>query len=43
MILLDSCHKLSSLRNDIAIAACALHHAVEIEHDDVHFGLLATV
>jgi predicted nucleic acid-binding protein len=29
--------------HDIAIAACALYHGVEIEHDDVHFDLLTTV
>jgi predicted nucleic acid-binding protein len=29
--------------HDIAIAACALHHGVEIEHDDAHFDLLANL
>jgi predicted nucleic acid-binding protein len=29
--------------SDILIAACALHHGVEIEHDDFHFDLLAGV
>ena len=28
---------------DIAIAACALHHGVAIEHDDTHFDLISTV
>jgi predicted nucleic acid-binding protein len=29
--------------HDMAIAACAWHHGVEIEHDDAHFDMLATV
>jgi predicted nucleic acid-binding protein len=27
--------------HDTLIAACARHHGVEIEHDDLHFELLA--
>jgi predicted nucleic acid-binding protein len=29
--------------HDIAIAACALYHGVEIEHDDAHFDLLTSI
>ncbi len=29
--------------HDIAIAACAGYHGVEIEHDDAHFDLLAAL
>jgi predicted nucleic acid-binding protein len=29
--------------HDIAIAACARYHGVEIEHDDAHFDLLTTL
>jgi len=29
--------------HDILIAACARHHGVEIEHDDIHFNLLSQV
>jgi predicted nucleic acid-binding protein len=29
--------------HDILIAACALHHGVEIEHDDAHFDQLSEI
>ena len=43
--LADSCRRLgkSTPPHDMVIAACARHYGVEIEHDDLHFDLLASI
>ena len=42
-LLADACRRAGKTvpPHDILIAACARHHAVEIEHEDFHFDLLA--
>jgi predicted nucleic acid-binding protein len=43
--LADACRRMGKTAppHDILIAACARHHGLEIEHDDSHFDLLASL